>query len=415
MAPRPANRSRRACCAAVLGLATAVVVSACATRPQYGVATTAVTPHGNCDAARIIPVGAALDLSGPEAALGHEYLTGLEMAVDQINHSHGLLHYDDCLELLYKDTGGNVQVASRAVLDLVNQEGVAYLVAPFGPSEVRFAGRDLSGANVPTASFASLDETYNPHRYPKLFPVAASSGAVAAAMVSFAHSQKWTRVGIVASGDAAGRQGAADAIPAARRAGVAVTGSLSLAPGIDPARSALGQLQHSGPDALLVTGDSPEVADVLRARASLGWNVPIIAQEVAGDRSVLEAAGSGHLGDVFAVVPQAVVRQQKPLDPAVVTFSDDLSRRLRGSPLAGSIIPYAQAADAISMLGSVAAGIHTVNPGPVRTYLENANFQGLLASYAFTSEAHTGMGADQLTVAAVSSLSDGLFGASGSG
>ncbi len=130
---------------------------------------------------------------------------------------------------------------------------------------------------------------------------------------------------------------------------------------------------------------------------------------------MLEAAGSGHLGGVFAVVPQAVVRQQKPLDPAVVTFSNDLRRRLGGSPVAGSIIPYAQAADAISMLGSVATGIHTVNPGPVRTYLENANFQGLLASYAFTSDAHTGMGSDQLTVAAVSSLSDGLFGASGPG
>jgi hypothetical protein len=46
----------------------------------------------------------------------------------------------------------------------------------------------------------------------------------------------------------------------------------------------------------------------------------------------------------------------------------------------------------------------------VRTYLENANFQGLLASYAFTSDAHTGMGSEQLTVAAVNSLSDGLFG-----
>jgi ABC-type branched-subunit amino acid transport system substrate-binding protein len=391
------------------------VVGACATRPQYGAATTAVTPHGNCDAARIIPVGAALDLSGPEAALGHEYLAGLEMAVDQINHSQGLLHYHDCLELLYKDTGGNVHVASRAILDLVNQEEVAYLVAPFEPSEIRFAGRDLSGANVPTASFASLDETYDPHRYPKLFPIAASSSAVTAAMVSFAHSQKWTRLGIVATGDAAGQQGAADAVPAARRAGIAVTGSPSLPPGIDPARSALRQLEQSGPDAVLVTGDSPDVADVLRARAILGWNVPVIAQDVAGDRSVLEAAGSGHLGGVFAVVPQAVVRQQKPLDPAVVTFSNDLRRRLGGSPVAGSIIPYAQAADAISMLGSVATGIHTVNPGPVRTYLENANFQGLLASYAFTSDAHTGMGSDQLTVAAVSSLSDGLFGASGPG
>jgi hypothetical protein len=81
----------------------------------------------------------------------------------------------------------------------------------------------------------------------------------------------------------------------------------------------------------------------------------------------------------------------------------------------GSIISYARAVDAVGMLGSVATGIHTVNPGPVRTYLENANFQGLLASYTFTSDAHTGMGSDQLTVASVNSLSDGLFGVARSG
>jgi ABC-type branched-subunit amino acid transport system substrate-binding protein len=391
------------------------VVSACTTRPQYGVATTALTPHGNCDAARIVPVGAALDLSGPEAQLGHEYLTGLEMAVDQINHSQGLLHYHDCMELLYKDTGGNNHVASRAILDLVNEEEVAYLVAPFQASEIRFAGRDLAGAVVPTASFSSLDETYDPHRYPKLFPLAPSSGAVATTMVSFARSQRWTRIGIVATGDAAGGQGAADAVSVARRDGLAVAGSLSLAPGIDSARSALQRLQQSGPDAVLVMGDSPDVADVLKARTTLGWNVPVIAEDVAGDGGVLEAVGSGHLGGVFAVVPQAVVRGQKPLDPAVLSFSHDLRRRLGGSPGTGSIIPYAKAVDAISMLGSVATGIHTVNPGPVRTYLENANFQGLLASYAFTSDAHTGMGSEQLTVAAVNSLSDGLFGPSHAG
>jgi ABC-type branched-subunit amino acid transport system substrate-binding protein len=391
------------------------VVSACTTRPQYGVATTAVTPHGNCDAARIVPIGAALDLSGSQAELGHEYLTGLEMAVDQINHSRGLLHYHDCLELLYKDTGGNARVASRAILDLVNQEEVAYLVAPFQRSEIRFAGRNLSGAVVPTASFSSLDETYNPHRYPKLFPLAASSMAVATTMASFARSQGWTRIGIVATGDAAGGQGAADTASVARREGLAVAGSLSLAPGVDSARSALHRLQQSRPDAVLVMGDSPTVVDVVNARAILGWNVPVIAEDAGGDRGVVEAVGSGHLGGVFAVVPQAVVRQQKPLDPAVLSFSNDLRNRLGGSPVTGSIIPYAQAVDAISMLGSVATGLHTVNPGPVRTYLENANFQGLLASYAFTSDAHTGMGSDQLTVAAVNTLSDGLFGPSHSG
>jgi branched-chain amino acid transport system substrate-binding protein len=419
LVPRRPDRSgqprRGAVGALTLALAAILALGACATLPQYGVATTAVTPHGNCDSSRIVPIGAALNLSGAAGELGQEYLRGLEIAVDQINHSRGLLHYHDCLELLYKDTRGDGHVASRAILDLVNQEGVAFLVSPFLESEIQVAGRDLANAVVPTGSFSSLDRTYDPHRYPKLFPLAASSSAVAATMASFARSRGWTRIGVVAAGDVAGRQGTSDAVQAARRAGVVLAGSLSLAPGVDGATSGLRRLQPSAPQAVLIMGDSPDVADALKARATLGWNVPVIAQDVAGDRSVLDAVGSGSLGGVFAVVPQAVVRQQRPLDPAVVALTNDVRSRMGVRQLTGSIIPYARAVDAISMLGSVATGIHSVNPGPVRTYLENANFQGLLASYAFTSDAHTGMGPDQLTVAAVSSLSDGLFGASRSG
>jgi ABC-type branched-subunit amino acid transport system substrate-binding protein len=196
---------------------------------------------------------------------------------------------------------------------------------------------------------------------------------------------------------------------------VVLTGSVSLAPGIDGATSGLRRLRASGPQAVLILGGSPGVADALKARAALGWDVPVIAQDIVGDRSVVDAVGSGGLKEVFAVVPQAVVPKQQPLDPAVLALRDQVRTRLGVPQLTGSIIPYAQAVDAVGMLGSVASGIHTVNPGPTRTYLENANFQGLLASYAFTSDAHTGIGSDQLSVASMNSLSDGLFGLSPSG
>jgi ABC-type branched-subunit amino acid transport system substrate-binding protein len=394
---------------------TALGLAACATLPQYGVATTTVTPHGNCDTSRVIPVGVALDLSGRQAGLGHEYLSGLEIAVEQVNHSRGVLRYHDCLELLYKDTRGDAHVAGRAVVDLVNKEGVAFLVSPLTPGEIQFAGPDLAKAVVPTASFSSLDQTYDPHRYPKLFPLAASSNAVAASMTSFARSQRWTRVGIVATDDPGRRRGAADLTQTAKRAGVVVTESVAAAAGIGSAASALRRLRQTTPDAVVVMGDSLDVSDVLKARASLGWRVPVVAQAVAADRLVVAAVGVGNLDDVFAVVPQAVVVQQRPLDPAILGLRDQVRNHLHVSRLNGSIIPYSQAVDAISMLAWVASGVHNLNPGSARTYLENANFQGLLASYSFTSDAHTGMGSDQLTVAPVTSLSDGLFGVIRSG
>jgi ABC-type branched-subunit amino acid transport system substrate-binding protein len=410
------RRPRQAAlCGTALGLAAALALGACSTLPHYGVATRTVTPHGNCDTSRIVPVGAALDLSGAAGTLGQEYLDGLKIAVDQVNHSRGLLHYHDCLQLLYKDTRGDGHLASKAILDLVNQEDVAFLVSPFLPSEIQAASRDLANPVVPTASFSSLGRTYDPHRYPKVFPLAASSGTVATTMTSFARSRGWTRIGVAGTGDVVGREGASDAIQAAKHAGMVLTGSAFLAPGVDGARSGLRRLQPFAPQAVLIMGDSPDVADALKARATLGWNVPVIAQDIVGDQSVLDAVGSGSLSGVFAVVPQAVVRQQTPLDPAVLALRDEVRSRPGVRQMIGSIIPYARAVDAVGMLGSVATGIHTVNPGPVRTYLENANFQGLLASYTFTSDAHTGMGSDQLTVASVNSLSDGLFGVARSG
>ena len=67
------------------------------------------------------------------------------------------------------------------------------------------------------------------------------------------------------------------------------------------------------------------------------------------------------------------------------------------------------------MFASVANDVHTIAPGPVRTYLENANFQGVLGSYSFATDSHSGLGPDQVAVVPVSSLADGLFRAAPAG
>jgi hypothetical protein len=162
-------------------------------------------------------------------------------------------------------------------------------------------------------------------------------------------------------------------------------------------------------------GDAPGVAAVLDARSASGWDVPVVAEAAAADPAVVSAVGPARLDRVFAVVPSATVAGSSPFDPNLLALRDEVRRALGGSPLVGSIVPYAQADDAIAMFASSANDVHTIAPGPVRTYLENANYQGVLASYTFAPDSHGGMGPDQVTVAPVSSLSNGLFGASSAG
>jgi branched-chain amino acid transport system substrate-binding protein len=387
----------------------ATAVAGCATLPRTGTATTVLAPHGSCDHARVVPVGAALDLSGPGATLGKEYLRGLRLAVAQVNDQRGVLSSHACLELMYKNTRGSAAASSRAILDLANAEGAAFIVAPLSAGDVRAAGADLARDGVPTASFSGIGAIYDPHHYPQLFPLAAPIGVTAAAMTSFAKARGWSRIAVLATGDSDGALGAGAAIDAVHRGGLVLAASGTAGPSV---AGTLARLRAASPDVVLVMGGAPGLAAVLDARAASGWDVPVVSEAAAADPAVVSSVGPARLNGVFAVVPRAIAAGALPVDPKLLALRDQVRTALGGSPLVGSIVPYAQADDAIGMFASSANDVHTIAPGPVRTYLENANYQGVLASYSFTPDSHAGMGADQVVVVPVSSLSDGLVGAS---
>ncbi|HUE07833.1 MAG TPA: hypothetical protein VMP41_10420, partial [Acidimicrobiales bacterium] len=84
-------------------------------------------------------------------------------------------------------------------------------------------------------------------------------------------------------------------------------------------------------------------------------------------------------------------------------------RTLHQAQLAGPITPYAQGYDALRLFASAASGVNAYDSGSVRTFIENANFEGLLGTYDYTSSDHEGLAASQLAVAPLDSLSNGLF------
>lgn len=400
---------RRLLNAAVIALIGALALSACSVRKQYGVATTVYTPKGNCDSSRIVEVGAALDLSGPQAALGNEYLKGLKLAVNQVNHNKGVLKNHRCLELLYKNTQGNVNIADKAVLDLVNNEVVAFIVAPFGSDEVVHSGSDLGLVGVPTVSMSSLDSTTKPKPYPQLFPVTPPQSSLAQAAVKYARSQHWTSVAAVGENNQAGAEGVADFANDARKAGLTVTGT---AHGSD-VTGEMQTLQAGNPQGLYVAGDDLGLGRLLAARQSAGWNVPVLAGPDAADANLVS---SGSTAGVSVVVPTALVVSGggQPSDPSMVSFLALLQKTYGSSAFAGSVEPYTEAYDGVQLLAYVGTSINSIQPGDVRTFIENANYQGLLASYGYTSGAHTGVASAQLSVVPLSSLSNGIFHAAAS-
>lgn len=392
---------------------TGAALAGCATRKQYGVPTTTDRVTGNCDTSRNVEVGAVLDLSGPDAAVGREYLTGIRMAVSQYDGSHGILKNQSCLELLYKDDRGSPPVGDRAVLDLVNDEVVSFLVAPAESATVTYSGADLGLAGVPNSTASSLDDVRSTRSYPMTFPVAPSAATQADAMVSYAQAHGWPSVAVAASSDPSGREGLADIRSRAARAGLAVAAT-AVVGSPEAASREVARLRQAAPSALLVVGDTPAIGPILAARAEAGWAVPTLAPAVAADAAVVGRLDRSGTAGVAVLVPSAVVTRPgtPPADPSMVTFLSGLKGRLHSDPT-GSVIAYAEGYDSVAMLAYAANSINSTKAGDVRVFLENAAYQGLLAAYGYTSDRHPGISRQDLTFAPLDSLSGGLLHAAG--
>lgn len=389
-----------------LVLVGALVMSACATRKQYGVPTTLIAGKGNCDTSRQVEVGAALDLSGPQAALGKAYLQGIQLGIQHVDNSGGILKNHSCLELLYKNTEGNIHVADTAVLDLVNDEVVTFMVGPFVSSEVQFSGGDLGLSGVPTTSLSSLDITTNPKTFQYVFPTVPTEAVSAQVAAAYAKSHGLTSVAVIGENNPAGHEGVSEFASQASKDGLTLTGK---ADGSNYS-SELQNLQSGNPQLLYVAGDDLGVANILKARQALGWKVPVVAEEVASFGSVVSSLGSSGTAGVSVIAPKAAVvsgPSGTPSDPAVAAFLSQVKKKV--GTLSGSVALYAQAADSVELFAYVATSINSTLPGNVRTFIENANYQGMMFSYGYTSSYHEGVAPRQLLVEPLSDLSGGLF------
>jgi branched-chain amino acid transport system substrate-binding protein len=387
-----------------------VVLSACSVQKHYSVPTTALPVTGNCNTSRVDEIGAALPLTGPQAQLGTAYLDGVKLAVTHSNHSQGILMRHVCLELVYKDVGDNVHVGDRAVLDLVNGEVVTFLVAPFQSATIQFTGSDLGQAGIPNTTFSSLNQTRDRNNYPMTFPTAPSASVQASKLASYAKGQHWSKVAVVALDDPAGQEIQSEFKSDFAHDGGSVVGSTPIDPNKPFTSAQLDALRADNPQALVVVGDTAQVGQPLIARQSAGWTVPVVVTADGADQSVVTHLSSAGMSGVSVLVPQNVVLSPHEQEPTNWGgFVTNLKSFLHVSTLRGSVIPYAQAYDGTMMLLFAANSINSVAPTNIQTYLENANYQGLLASYNFTSVEHTGVSAKDLTVANLDTLSNGFF------
>jgi ABC-type branched-subunit amino acid transport system substrate-binding protein len=367
------------------------------------VPTTVYPVEGHCDTSAVVEIGASLPLSGSDSATGRAQLLGLELGVNRVNATGGVLTAHRCLELLYKDNRSDPAVDNQALVDMVNQEKVSFLVGPFLALE-NPANRDHIGALGTTApSYSALAVTFKPNRFPNTFPIASSMADQASVLLAATKRDHIRRVALVRSGSEVAAQGALAFLRDARSAGLTVTAATFVVDSRAAARSAWTDLGARHPSGVVVFDSGSTLAPLLTARRGAGSTLPVLAS-TQGPSVSPTAAVKG----VQLVVPKSlVVARHVPV--GLASFRARVLRALHQTRFGGPITPYVEGYDAVQLFGSAANGVNAYDPGSIRTFVENANFEGLLGTYDYTASDHAGLAASQLTVAPLASLSNGLY------
>jgi branched-chain amino acid transport system substrate-binding protein len=353
----------------------------------------------------VVVIGASLDLSGPDAWLGREYLTGLELGIAKVNGGGGVPPRNSCFELMYKDNQGSPAVDDQAMLDLVNVEKAGVVVGNFlGVPTAGYLGQ----LGVPAVSFSDLENTFEPGRYPNTFPLSASARSQASVIAGTLKQRGITSVGLVVTGDRASQEGGDYFASLSSADRFVVTDRQVVSPSATSAAAAVGRVRATHPQALVVLDDAGAVGPVLSARAALDWKVPVFAGPDAAGAGVLREIAGATRG-VSVVVPTGALAGSGPASSATYAFRSTLLARIGSSSLQGSIIPYAEGYDAMTMMGAAANGSMGVVASDLTSFLQNANYQGVLASYTYTSGAHTGVSSSDQAVVPLDTLSKGLL------
>jgi ABC-type branched-subunit amino acid transport system substrate-binding protein len=385
-----------------VGLA-AVLLTGCQAPAQLGVSTTVFPVKGTCNTSAIVGVGAALPLSGADRAAGRAELVGLELGVQKVNQSGGVLTSHRCLELLYKNDRSDPAVDNQALLDLANREKVSMVVGPFVALNHGATGSHLGSLGITAASFSSIDETFTPHAYPDTFPIGSSVAAQAFALASWVKRRDLHRVAVVRSDSSLAGEGATAFLRDAHARGIEVTAAPRLVDSQAAASSVLTALKPSNPQALIVFDTGATLAPLLSVRHAMGWSVPVLASTIAPPSLSLSL-----LHGVDIVAPSALVVSHS-IPSGLRSLRTHVLQVLHRTSLPGALTPYAQAFDAVEMFANAANGVNADDPGSVGTFLENANYEGLLGSYDYTSSRHAGLGVSGITLAPLGALSNGVY------
>lgn len=359
-----------------------------------GMAGSSATPK--CNNSNPVAFGVLNSVSGPAANIGKLNQQGMDIAIQDVNNAGGVL--GRCLKRVLKDDGGDPTKAAQGARELIDREGVKFLIGPFLSSPTSVVMPIANQAKVLNINESAFPGADNPGSLPYVFARETPSTMIAQLFANFVKAQKWTRVGVIAVNNALGQTlvpALNQTIPAAGAQLVKVELVPAGTPDLTPQMSTI---KAANPDVVIMgLTDDPGMTAVIKAKLQLSMTSPILGYSSAANPGTVNNFSKADIKDVYAAqIYKAVTYTSllpgkgKPTWKPAQVFIAKYAKYLKANNIKQSVLQATGGYDSVRILAWAINGAKSTDTDTVKDYMETHKYLGVRGAYIWGKSSHGG-------------------------
>lgn len=239
-------------------------------------------------AAEPIKIGLMCPLVGPWASEGQEMQRVVSLLVDEVNKKGGIKGTP--IDLIVEDDAGDPRTAALAAQKLVSA-GVIAIIGTYGSAVTEAPQTLIDEAEILHIATGATSVRLTEKGLPLFFrtcPRDDDQGRVAADTIA---AKGYKRIAILHDNSSYSKGLAEESRTALKKHGVEVIFFDALTPSERDYTAILTKLKSAKPDLVFFTGYYPEAGTLLRQKAEMQWNVPMMGGDAANNQDLVKIAG----------------------------------------------------------------------------------------------------------------------------
>ena len=362
--------------------------------------------------AQTVKIGWLSSLTGPLSSAAIAENQGVQLAVEEINKSGGILGRQ--IELLTRDTAGDPTKAVNFAQQLAFSDKVQFVIGPVNSGEALATTPILARAGVPNIVIGALDELVDATKYPRAFRAINTNLQWISTANNYATGTlKKTKVAIIADTSGYGTASARSAEQLLDKAGIKPVYVVLVDANKTDLSDEMSKAKAAGADVVMPwSAATGLLGRLLNARGDMGWNVPVVGHPALMAAQIRKLLNKPEYWDnTFAAGYQSTTYgADGKLPERTQALVDKVRGKLGGGEIDVLFWWVALGYDTVKIIEYAAKTAGSFDPAAIQKVLENTkDFRGVYTSYSWSPTERNGFPDANMAMNAASTFKDGSF------